>query len=135
MRPVVAVTVLRAIAGDGLPQPACPGTVDMGTGYGGDGIYSKNNVVDSYEDCCSLCAAAPGNVCRAWTYVSNTTGSMKGPGVCELRNAPPDSKHTGQKDKASGILPAVPPPPPPTPPPPAPPGTQKNFIWLITDDQ
>ena len=62
--------------------------------------------------------------------------------VCNIRDnrGKIPNPHNNPAKKVSGIMtrpPPVPPPPvpPPPPPPPVTPGTQKNIIFIINDDQ
>jgi len=111
----------------------CPASVDYDCGYGAQGIASSTNLTAGadWRVCCELCGEMPS--CVAFTFLPKTPLPL-----CELRNAL-SSRNVSRpgSGKVSGVMPASPSPlPTPRPsPPPAPPGTQKNIIFITTDDQ
>eukprot|EP00041_Stephanoeca_diplocostata_P003934 m.39508 g.39508 ORF g.39508 m.39508 type:complete len:609 (-) comp14720_c0_seq1:149-1975(-) len=125
-----AIVVSRDVAVSSA-LPTCPTQPRIGLGLGGN-FFKKTNAT-TWQECCADCAAI--QACVSWTL--HEPGTMENL-TCGLRNVPSPQKNTTDKTKTSGIMPPPPPsPPPPTPPPPppVPAGSQKNIVFVLTDDQ
>jgi hypothetical protein len=116
-------------------QSQCSGDIHPSCGGGGKGIYSNTTVAD-YSACCAACIADP--KCKSWTYTIKKPKNYNATnGECNLRTEADNIGKPEKPNKISGSAPGAPTPPPtPRPvPPPAPAGSQKNIIFVLTDDQ
>ena len=115
------------------PNNSCPNATTMPAGHV---VVAAATV----SDCCAACVAH-GPECGTFVFEDPEEMLLRSGGVagnCLLKGSCPGLKPTG---KTTGTRPVPPPPPPlpPLPPPPLPPpvkpGSQKNVIVLLTDDQ
>jgi N-acetylglucosamine-6-sulfatase len=116
------------------PAPACPAafnvTADAICADAPDVGIARVNTSDAAA-CCAACATHA--ACATWTHFPG--------GTCKMRGACTAPVVPSGKGRAVGVRPAPPPSPPPAPLPPGPlppkvaPGSQKNIVVLLTDDQ
>ena len=112
----------------------CPARILNETGLGAGETYLK--AASSWASCCDLCSAD--RSCRAWTFVEANHGAgpcLNGQPCCVLRTTEPSEYHYNRTGKVAGVMPAPPPPAPSPAPPPVPAGSQKNIVFITTDDQ
>ena len=119
-----------------LAQHQCPAQIFNETGLGQGETYFK--VASSWASCCDLCSADVS--CRAWTFDGVYNGKKSGPCTngqpcCILRSTSPSVYKHNRTGKVAGVMPARPAPTPSPAPPPVPAGSQKNIVFITTDDQ
>jgi hypothetical protein len=113
----------------------CPGanvTKDLGLGAVGAGGATTHAA--SAGKCCEICTVD--DACLSWTFQEKDSSCITRHIVSVHRN-----QNKPGSGKTSGIMigrspqPQPPPSPPLPPPPPAPAGSQRNVIFITTDDQ
>ena len=117
------------------PGPACPAVFNVTTGAvcanAPDVGIPSVNTSDDAAACCAACTAHA--ACATWEQFLGGTCKMSG--ACTVPVVP------SGKGRTVGVRPGPPPSPPPAPLPPGPlppkvtPGSQKNIVLLLTDDQ
>lgn len=125
--------LLCLVAVQGLQQ--CPARIFNETGLGKGQTYFKT--ASSWESCCDICSANMS--CRAWTFIGVYNGDtgpcQRGQPCCVLRSTEPSEYNHNHTGKVAGVMPARPTPTPSPVPPPVPAGSQKNIVFITTDDQ
>jgi hypothetical protein len=128
-----AIAVLQLIVA--AQAQRCPGanvTKDLGLGAVGAGGTTTHS--QTLARCCGICTADED--CLSWTFQEKDSSCITRHIVSTHRN-----QNKPGSGKTSGIMigrsphPPAPPPPPLPPPPPAPAGSQRNVIFITTDDQ
>ena len=135
MHSIIALVAALLCVVPVLGQHQCPARILNETGLGKGHIYLKT--ASSWESCCDLCSADAS--CRAWTFVderkSKTGVCPTGQPCCVLRDSAPTVYNHNHVGKVAGVMPARPAPTPSPVPPPVPSGSQKNIVFITTDDQ